>query len=320
VLGPEKHTNGHETLLALQPLVFSMQTSSVRVLDDKDKPIARGTVVAEGGYCLTKASELAELKELRVMGTNGKPISARRVREERAWDLLLIQADLSDARPVTWVASNKLEAGHWVLSASSGEKVEGAELKLGVLSAQTRAYSSRGAGLGVRMAKQIEPDISGEVRIEDVAQDGPAKSAGLRKGDVLLEVNGESVTKNRHVQGALMSCSPGQEIELLYRRGKAQQRVKLRLASLNQLNRNFDGEDYGNGGVSIRTDGFPKVLQHASPLTPADMGGPLMDLDGCALGINIARADRVATFALPMEVFWSAAQDWVRKDRDQAAK
>jgi S1-C subfamily serine protease len=29
------------------------------------------------------------------------------------------------------------------------------------------------------------------------------------------------------------------------------------------------------------------------------MGGPLMDLKGLAIGVNIARSDRVTTFALP---------------------
>ena len=32
------------------------------------------------------------------------------------------------------------------------------------------------------------------------------------------------------------------------------------------------------------------------------MGGPLLDLEGMALGVNIARSDRVTTFALPSEL------------------
>jgi S1-C subfamily serine protease len=31
------------------------------------------------------------------------------------------------------------------------------------------------------------------------------------------------------------------------------------------------------------------------------MGGPLLDLDGRAVGILIARADRVTTFAIPKD-------------------
>jgi serine protease Do len=40
-------------------------------------------------------------------------------------------------------------------------------------------------------------------------------------------------------------------------------------------------------------------LPHDTPLRPKDCGGPLVDTDGRVAGINIARALRVATYALP---------------------
>mgnify|MGYP001297124158 CR=1 FL=1 len=51
------------------------------------------------------------------------------------------------------------------------------------------------------------------------------------------------------------------------------------------------------------------------PVGPADMGGPLLDLDGHVLGLNIARVDRVTTFALPRDAFWSRVQGWMLQDR-----
>jgi S1-C subfamily serine protease len=41
------------------------------------------------------------------------------------------------------------------------------------------------------------------------------------------------------------------------------------------------------------------VIQHDVSLPPTAMGGPLLNLDGKALGINVARVDRVTTYALP---------------------
>ena len=55
-------------------------------------------------------------------------------------------------------------------------------------------------------------------------------------------------------------------------------------------------------GVSGRRDGFPVVLQHDTVLKPADCGGPLVDLDGRAVGVNIARGGRVETYAVPSDV------------------
>jgi S1-C subfamily serine protease len=46
------------------------------------------------------------------------------------------------------------------------------------------------------------------------------------------------------------------------------------------------------------------------------MGGPLLNLLGQAVGINIARVDRVTTFALPMEIFWPSVQQWIAEDRN----
>ena len=102
-----------------------------------------------------------------------------------------------------------------------------------------------------------------------------------------------------------------------FRRGLKEKACQVRLASLSRVVSNFTGEDYGNGGVSLRTDGFPMVLEHATPLTPADMGGALYDLQGNAVGINISRVDRVTTFALPANQFWTKVQDWISHHRQK---
>lgn len=159
-----------------------------------------------------------------------------------------------------------------------------------------------------------------EVMLTDVAVAGPALDAGLQAGDVLLEIGGEKVSTKEEVKVVMLTLAAGQEVAVRFRRGKSERTARVRLASLRQLASNFEGEDYGNGGVSVRTDGFPRVLQHATPLHPQDMGGALYDLDGNAVGINIARADRVTTFALPMEVFWTKAQEWMRQDRESVGK
>lgn len=53
------------------------------------------------------------------------------------------------------------------------------------------------------------------------------------------------------------------------------------------------------GDLSDVRSGFQQVLQHDTVLKPADCGGPVVDLNGKVLGVNIARAGRVETLALP---------------------
>ncbi len=43
------------------------------------------------------------------------------------------------------------------------------------------------------------------------------------------------------------------------------------------------------------------VLQHETMLSARSVGGPLFTLDGRFLGMNIAAANRVEAFAIPVE-------------------
>jgi S1-C subfamily serine protease len=51
-----------------------------------------------------------------------------------------------------------------------------------------------------------------------------------------------------------------------------------------------------------RLTGFSRVIQHDSPLYPEQCGGPLFNLNGEAVGVNIARFGRVESFAIPADI------------------
>jgi serine protease Do len=53
------------------------------------------------------------------------------------------------------------------------------------------------------------------------------------------------------------------------------------------------------GELSRRAEGFSMAIQHDAVLQPWQCGGPLLDVEGKAIGLNIARAGRVASYALP---------------------
>jgi serine protease Do len=55
------------------------------------------------------------------------------------------------------------------------------------------------------------------------------------------------------------------------------------------------------GPLSKRRTRFQEVVQHDSPLDPEDCGGPLVNLDGEVIGINVARAGRIMSYAIPAE-------------------
>ena len=59
--------------------------------------------------------------------------------------------------------------------------------------------------------------------------------------------------------------------------------------------------DSMSGDFSERRSSFPMVLQHETMLSARSVGGPLFTLDGRFLGMNIAAANRVEAFAIPVE-------------------
>ena len=308
VLAPELRTNGDRIVSAFDGTRETAERWTVRLLDARGKPQIAGLLLDGHGYFLTKASEVPRLEACKVRLADGTTTQAREVRRDPARDLLLgqctgMQHDIEG----TWMSSISLRLGSWICATVDG----GNDLRIGVISAKRRRIPGNGAALGVRM--ENAKDGRG-VRIAGIASDSPAEVAGLRENDVLLAVGEEKVIGFQRVHEIISRAQPGEEIVVRFRRGQEEQTRKVRLASRSKVIANWDGEDYANGGVSIRTDNFPEVIQHDIPLSPADMGSPLLDPEGRIVGINIARVDRVTTFALPMESFWSEVRGWVQDD------
>ena len=283
---------------------------SVVRIEKKDRSLqATGILVGADGYFLTKASEVPKLDALSARLPDGTAAPAREVRRDTALDLVLCQCPgLTAAPAIKWGESQSIALGQWLLAPMHG----GRDARLGVMSARRQKISGKGAAIGIRME---DVDAVKGVRIVEIIPESPAQLAGLMEDDVILEVDGEAVEKAAHVREIISSRSPGDELAIRCRRGTKETSRVLRLASRTRMETNWTGEDYGNGGVSIRTDHYPLVIQHDIPLGPADMGGPLLSLTGQAVGINIARVDRVTSYALPVESFWPAVQKWIEADR-----
>ena len=72
-----------------------------------------------------------------------------------------------------------------------------------------------------------------------------------------------------------------------------------------------------NGPMSRRRDGFESAFQHDSVIHPRNCGGPVLDLSGKVVGMNIARANRTATYALPTQVLQDFVNDYRHKEASQ---
>ena len=73
------------------------------------------------------------------------------------------------------------------------------------------------------------PDVRG-VLVTGVVSGGPAAQAGVRPGDVLLEVGGRPVDAPNQFQSRLAMFSPGQDVELAVWRGGEARQLEARLS------------------------------------------------------------------------------------------
>ncbi|HEU4385175.1 MAG TPA: DegQ family serine endoprotease [Anaeromyxobacteraceae bacterium] len=86
------------------------------------------------------------------------------------------------------------------------------------------------APLSAEMAKdlKLEPGEKG-VLVAEVVPDSPAERAGLQRGDLILEVGKEKVSKPEQVVAAVSKQKPGQVVVLRVKRGPAALFVPVRL-------------------------------------------------------------------------------------------
>ncbi len=314
VLPDEQRTNGAETLKAAALARSRASACTVVIGEKRDTGPQLGVAISEDGYVLTKVDEAGEIKTWRVWFPDGSQSEARVVKRDEKLGVALLKVERKGLTAVAWGDSQALGMGQWLCCPAN----HAIDLRMGVLSAKRRAIPDSGAVMGVRFGPSEKGDEG--VIIEEVAPDGPAKKAGLRDDDLLTEFNGKPVNSPADVRRGIIKCHVGDIVKLRYKREGKPGECEVRLASKKQVMQNWGGGDFGNHGTSLRTDNFAEVLQHDMPLGPEDMGGALFDLKGNAIGLNIARVDRVTNYALPVEVFLPSVNKWMLDDRSKSPK
>jgi serine protease Do len=291
--------NNAKVLAAFHDVAQKARKSTVKVLCGKDGVL--GTVVGADGWVLTKYSEIKEKKPICKLA-DGREFDATVAGVQEQYDLALLKLDVSGLTPVEWAPSKEAPVGSWLASVGTGQN----PLAIGVVSVASRKgnlndprlriAAGKGGYLGVGLA---ETDSGGGVKISEVLPGTAAAKAKLQADDVVLSVDGKSVKDVPEFQGLIGAKSPDDKITLKIKREGTEKEITATLGK-----RPPDRGDIQNsmgGTLSTRRLGFPSFLQHDSVLTPAECGGPVVDLDGKVVGINIARAGRVESYAVPSE-------------------
>ena len=278
--------------------VSAVNDSVVRVLSD-GKEAALGSVVSADGKVLTKGSDLKG--ELLCVLRDGTKRKAFHVGYHKESDLALIKMDAENLKPIRFLGDDPAALGNWVAAVGTSADA----LAVGVVSVKARKLtgdqaSVENANRGI-LGIQMKSDSTDGVVIETFGQFSNGRKAGLRKGDVIVEVAGKPVTNSESLKAILENYAAGDVVGVRVTREDTALSFKVPLGSLADTDQGSMQNVLG-GPLSGRRTGFPSVLQHDTVLKPTDCGGPLIDLDGRVLGVNIARAGRVESWTIPGNV------------------
>jgi serine protease Do len=300
---PGEHERGHAAVTgAFRDAATTPSHSTVRVLSEGLQS-ALGVVVRSDGLILTKASELEG--KLECVLPDGTRLGAVRVAQRDDYDLALLRVSKANLPEVSWGTSTALPVGSWLITTN----LDPVPVAIGVVSAPLHESPTPRAVLGVRMYR-----VDKGVRINLVMPGTGAAKAGIRAGDVVTTINGRAADTPETITEIISGLHPGDAIKLSVLREESPLSLTATLGDMSRLGGLEQAElmDSLGGPLSKRRAGFPSVIQHDSVVRPRECGGPVVDLDGKAVGINIARVSRVATYALPAEIAKRAVQEMLR--------
>jgi serine protease Do len=296
---PSKHTKNNEQVRRVfRPAVQQANKSTVVVLK-AGKQAAMGMVIDGQGHILTKASELKVKKQfsgkLACKLADGKPRSATLVGVADDHDLALLKIDPQGLEPIRWHKAEHPAIGSWLATTGLGED----PLAVGVVSVAPRKIGDGGGFLGVMLGQSDAGPT-----VEKIVPKSAADEAGMQAGDVVIKIGDERMKTREQMVETVKQYKPGEVIMVTVVRDGEETQVRVTLGrrdmSVLRAGR-LHSMNLMGGPISKRRTNFPNALQHDTVLKPEQCGGPIVDLDGNVVGINIARAGRVMSYAIPAD-------------------
>ena len=282
----------------LDDLSETSQRATCQVRDGKTD-LVLGTVFSSDGWIVSKSSEIGNATDLKCVFGDDTEFAAKVIATDTRYDLALLKVEAKDLVAVNLTEQPKeLKAGQIVVSCNE----EGEAMSMGLITAKPRRFSIRQQPTGNRrgfLGVVCRPSDEGLV-VRTVTERSGADRAGLERGDVILTMQGKKVTTTDRLIEILTDYRPKEKVQISINRG--QDSLDLEAILGKRPNGENDRSDkWGGGPFSDRRFGFPKVIPHDSAIKPEQCGGPLLNSDGQVIGLNIARAIRVATYAAPIE-------------------
>lgn len=289
----------------LNSLELKLQAGCVKVksqIEGKEQQI-KATIISTEGLAtkpwlthkillVSKSSMVGEAPVIEL--PDGKTVKAGILARSRDNDLVLLFADESFGKGVKLnlqkadtIAFNRL--GTFLISPRPDSAA-----KVGVLGSmlinlpKITSYGYMGATTGFKDDKLVFTYIQ---------PNSAAQTSGIQTGDVLKAVDGREVEDQLDFLKSLQKYSAGDTTLIKIQRAGKEYIKPVVLKYPPQKIANHPTELFA-GGKSLRRDGFQNVFVHDSSIRANECGGPLFDVYGQFIGINIARLSRTSTVAV----------------------
>ena len=263
---------------------------------------AVATAVSDQGYFVTKASEI-EGRKFQIQLRDDVRIDATQVAIDRDNDLALIKVEPGDYQipPVDLSSDSSTAPPKGTICCCLNHKNDYLA-GFGIVSVAERSLNGEtGAVLGL----SVKADSAG-LTVIAVADQTSAKAVGLKVGDVLTSFGDKNPKTVEDLQQLVQKHLPEDEIRLGIKRGENLFSVAVTLGHRSKLapmaGRREQALDKVSAKLSRRRWGFERGIQHDCAIRPSDCGGLLVDLHGKIIGLNIARAGRIKSYAAPTHV------------------
>lgn len=290
------------TLEALAALNDPWADAVVTVIVDS-RDACHGVFVDDEGHVLTKASELGSgARRIDVLMNDGLSVAGKVLAIDRALDLAVLGTEGGDVTPVPFGSDAEPALGDAIVTVGRGM----APMALGFRSlgpyVSGRSDAASRAILGVAMRPPLEeeraaiPGGVGQV-VAQVMPGSGADRAGIAAGDAIISVDGVRLADAESAAVPLGTRAPGDEVRVEWAHGGERRVAQVRL--LRPPGMEMRRMLSTGAELSRRATGFGEVIQHDGVVPAQGVGTPVLDSEGRVVGLNIARADRMKTYALP---------------------
>jgi len=280
-------------------LLAPARRATVEILVD-GKATILGTIVDTDGLVLTKRSEIMThhgslLGKLTCRLFNGEEVSAKVISDSREDDVALLQLPKQGLTSAPLSPHEEPRRGVIVVVPVPGNDL----CETGVVGADTAIKIVPLLG-NLTLAVEMK---EGGVTLTSTALDlDPHDFAklflgSLLEGDVITHVDGEATPDLAayNKQTKKDGLNVGDFVQFTVLRDCATSQVAVPADS------NESVTDHSYADVSLRLAGFPAVFIHDTIVGRRQCGGPVVDLEGQVVGVNIARFHRCSTFAIPQQ-------------------